>query len=574
MSPAVAVAVPSPSSSPKSSQSSTSSSSLSFPASQPRPGSGTRWVCPFECGQQYKRSSGRSIRRHVHVCFRAHNPSAATLSDEQLSAIISQQQTSGQLMTGLRRWKMRQPRRLAEALAENDRWDCVWGCGKSYRSTSSRSIQRHANTCCLRSDDRTGDVDVKRLWRQSRERRIRQRRYQLGSTERDSSKGAEADSGGDSASSSPLYSHSTAGSSHAVARSHPMPSIDSIVRATALDDDDGKAERPGFGSSRFLSAALTRSLPADYVASGSADDDTELGDVESDVGLAVLSSWSSAALAASSYSSSSSSSSSSPSSLFQLLPPHLQHGWPSSAPTMSVDYHSSQPQHSSLPLPPIVSEQLAGAMLAQHPPPADDGTTRYSSSSVSSAPLSHPSAVPTHASLSDQDEQMRYQLRLIIAALSIHHRHSLHSSPATQRDERSDHQTPSAAQHDVSYGGMESGGINSLAASRSNTNAATSSPYSLYRPDTASHVDTTAEHGSPQQSPDSNDGTAPSLLCSAHTSHTPAHLYSLSPPPLPLPPSPPPSAASPTAAQSADGYLLALSRFLQSSTWYGASSSR
>ena len=133
------------------------------------------WACPFDCGQRYKRSSGRSVRRHVNTCFRAHNPSAAALSDEQLSAIISEQQASGQLITGLRRWKVRQPRRLAEDLSDEDRWDCLWGCGKSYRATSSRSIQRHANMCDMRPEGRTGDVDVKALQEQSREQRKKRR---------------------------------------------------------------------------------------------------------------------------------------------------------------------------------------------------------------------------------------------------------------------------------------------------------------------------------------------------------------------------------------------------------------
>ena len=86
-------------------------------------------------------------------CFRSHNPSSASLSDEQLSAAIDAQHESGQLVTGLRRWRMRQPRRLAEQLSDDDRWDCVWGCGKSYRATSSRSIQRHTSDCDRRAVD-------------------------------------------------------------------------------------------------------------------------------------------------------------------------------------------------------------------------------------------------------------------------------------------------------------------------------------------------------------------------------------------------------------------------------------
>ena len=126
-------------------------------------GADVDWQCPFECGQCYKRSSGRSIRRHVTACFRCHHASAAALSDSELSTLIGAQQDSGKLNTGLRRWRMRQPRRMAAQLSDNDRWDCIWQCGKSYRSTSSRSIQRHANQCSRRADGQKGDVDVKRF---------------------------------------------------------------------------------------------------------------------------------------------------------------------------------------------------------------------------------------------------------------------------------------------------------------------------------------------------------------------------------------------------------------------------
>ena len=139
-----------------------SASVLAAVASSP-PRGVTVWHCPFSCGQTYKRSSGRSIRRHVSVCFRVHHPATSALSDEQLSAAISEQQDSGQLHTGLRRWKMRQSPRLATELSDDDRWDCFWGCGKSYRATTIRSIQCHANTCYLRADGRTGDVDVREV---------------------------------------------------------------------------------------------------------------------------------------------------------------------------------------------------------------------------------------------------------------------------------------------------------------------------------------------------------------------------------------------------------------------------
>ena len=120
------------------------------------------WHCPFDCGQRYRRSSGRSIRRHVNACFRQHNAAAASLSDSEVSALIGVQQDSGKLHTGIRRWRMRNARRKAAALSDDDRWDCVWECGKSYRSTSSRSIQRHANQCSMRADGLQGDADVRR----------------------------------------------------------------------------------------------------------------------------------------------------------------------------------------------------------------------------------------------------------------------------------------------------------------------------------------------------------------------------------------------------------------------------
>ena len=111
------------------------------------------WQCPLGCGQSYKKSSGRSIRRHLVSCFRQHNQSAAaTMSDSQLSTLIAERQDTGQLQTGLRRWRMRSSRRRVDELRDEERWQCVWGCGKRYRSTSTRSIQRHIAEC----DRRTG----------------------------------------------------------------------------------------------------------------------------------------------------------------------------------------------------------------------------------------------------------------------------------------------------------------------------------------------------------------------------------------------------------------------------------
>ena len=106
------------------------------------------WHCPLGCGQSYKKSSGRSIRRHFVSCFRQHNQAAASsMTDSQLSGLIAERQDTGQLQTGLRRWRMRSSRRRVDELRDEERWECVWGCGKRYRSTSTRSIQRHIADC-------------------------------------------------------------------------------------------------------------------------------------------------------------------------------------------------------------------------------------------------------------------------------------------------------------------------------------------------------------------------------------------------------------------------------------------
>ena len=95
-----------------------------------------------------------------------------------MSQLISIQQESGQLQTGLRKWKMRRSRRNVEDLPDADAWACPFGCGKRYRSTSSRSIQNHANGCDNRNDDGVGDVDVKRLKTEHDEERRRTRQQE------------------------------------------------------------------------------------------------------------------------------------------------------------------------------------------------------------------------------------------------------------------------------------------------------------------------------------------------------------------------------------------------------------
>ena len=80
---------------------------------------------------------------------------------------------------------MRQPRRQAAELSDTDRWDCVWGCGKSCRATSTRSIQRHANCCSWRADGRDDEVDVKGLTHlhKLRQKGIKRRLLQLRTAE-------------------------------------------------------------------------------------------------------------------------------------------------------------------------------------------------------------------------------------------------------------------------------------------------------------------------------------------------------------------------------------------------------
>jgi hypothetical protein len=41
-------------------------------------------------------------------------------------------------------------RRAPGELAEHERWNCPWGCGKFYRLTSTESVRKHTNTCSQR----------------------------------------------------------------------------------------------------------------------------------------------------------------------------------------------------------------------------------------------------------------------------------------------------------------------------------------------------------------------------------------------------------------------------------------
>ena len=67
------------------------------------------WQCWFGCGTEYSLSSVRSIRQHFRTCFAQHRPDAALLADDELDRFIHQEQESGHIVTGLRRWKRRRP---------------------------------------------------------------------------------------------------------------------------------------------------------------------------------------------------------------------------------------------------------------------------------------------------------------------------------------------------------------------------------------------------------------------------------------------------------------------------------
>ena len=105
------------------------------------------WHCSLGCGTLYEKTSGRSIRRHMTSCFRSHWPGGQQLAESEVQALMSAQQESGQLVTGLRRWKKRQSCRSTVDLHDDETWTCPRGCTKVYRMTSSRSIQQHLLAC-------------------------------------------------------------------------------------------------------------------------------------------------------------------------------------------------------------------------------------------------------------------------------------------------------------------------------------------------------------------------------------------------------------------------------------------
>ena len=141
---------------PPSFPSSSASSVGSSPSTPPvRPlGSSSRksrpndWYCFQGCGKHYKKSSGRSIRRHALSCYRTHHPDECSgMSDVELHALLAVKQEDGEVQTGLRAWRLRQSRRQASELPQHERWECPNGCRQYYRSTSSKSIEKHSQTC-------------------------------------------------------------------------------------------------------------------------------------------------------------------------------------------------------------------------------------------------------------------------------------------------------------------------------------------------------------------------------------------------------------------------------------------
>jgi hypothetical protein len=81
------------------------------------------------------------------ACFRTHWPGGDKLSDVEVQNLMSAEQASGHLVTGLRRWKLRQTARSTRELIGAERWTCSFACGQVYRVSSSRSIQQHLLRC-------------------------------------------------------------------------------------------------------------------------------------------------------------------------------------------------------------------------------------------------------------------------------------------------------------------------------------------------------------------------------------------------------------------------------------------
>ena len=124
------------------------SDSSSVSSSGSAPSCPRRWQCFLGCGQRYMKSSGRSIRRHVLLCYRRQFAAECKgVSDAQIHDLLVSQEEKGTIHTGLKRWRLRRSRRLAMDLPPHERWDCPNQCGRYFRSTSSRSIAKHKVSC-------------------------------------------------------------------------------------------------------------------------------------------------------------------------------------------------------------------------------------------------------------------------------------------------------------------------------------------------------------------------------------------------------------------------------------------
>jgi hypothetical protein len=110
---------------------------------------------------------------------------------------MSEQQESGHLVTGFKRWEMRQSSRTTLELSDGVKWACPQGCGKEYRMTSASSIQKHKIACKLQpllepirgsgycSDDSVGSspavtADGERKQREAPRTRQAESKYELG----------------------------------------------------------------------------------------------------------------------------------------------------------------------------------------------------------------------------------------------------------------------------------------------------------------------------------------------------------------------------------------------------------
>ena len=107
-----------------------------------------RWLCPLQCGAQYERSSMRSIRRHLTLCFRDCHADMRALDLPAVQRLLKRCVDEGSVRPGFQSWtKRKRPRRLDE-LQEEDCWSCpMQGCTTRYLRSSSRSINAHLKRC-------------------------------------------------------------------------------------------------------------------------------------------------------------------------------------------------------------------------------------------------------------------------------------------------------------------------------------------------------------------------------------------------------------------------------------------